>query len=177
MSILNPFTVTISFAAGLAALAWYRPRVGRVVVGIFFLVMALGVNVPVALTDPTLFAAAGANALLPVYSWFFSEVLARIPLPFVIALILFESATGLLILSQGKAVRLGLLAASLFCLFLMPVGIEEITAPLLIVSFVILMREEFPKPALRRLSIPTLGRLDCIPAGNPGRTISDMALT
>ena len=157
MSILNPFTVTITFAAGLAALAWYRPQVGRVVVGIFFLVMALGVNIPVALTDPTLFAAAGANAFLPVYRWFFSEVLTSVPLPFVIALILFEAATGLLILSQGKAVRLGLTAASLFCLFLTPVGIEEITAPLLIVSFLILMREEFPKPVLRGLSIPWAG--------------------
>ncbi len=154
MNILNPFTVTISFAAGLAVLAWFRPQAGRVVVGIFFLVMALGVNVPVALIDPTLFAAAGANALLPVYGWFFGEVLASIPLPFVIALILFETATGLLILSQGKAVRLGLTGASLFCLFLTPVGIEEVTAPLLIVTFLILMRSEFPKPVLRRLSVP-----------------------
>jgi len=154
MSILNPFTVTISFATGLAVLSWFRPQAGRVVTGIFFLVMALGVNVPVALIDPTLFAAAGASALLPVYRWFFGEVLVRIPLPFVIALILFETITGLLILSQGRAVRLGLLGASLFCLFLAPVGIEEVTAPLLIVSFLILMRSEFPKPVLNRLSAP-----------------------
>lgn len=149
MSIINPFSVIITFAIILAVLAYFRPKTGRMVVGIFFLTMALGVNVPILLTDPTLFAATGAKAFLPIYRWFFGEILANYPIPFVIALILFEMSVGVLILSKGKAVRLGLMAASLFCLFLTPVGMEEITSPLLIVSFVILMRYEFPETAFR----------------------------
>ncbi len=148
MNLINPFTVSIAIAAGLAALAFFRPQIGRVVTGFFFLIMALGVNVPVALTDPTLFAAAGANALLPPYRWFFTEVLTRWPLPFVIALILFETSVGVLILSQGKAVRLGLIGATLFCLFITPVGVEELTAPLLIISYVLLLRQDFPRPVI-----------------------------
>ncbi len=146
MNIINPFTVIIAFAVILAVISYLRPAVGRLVAGIFFLVMAIGVNFPILLTDPTLFAAAGAKALLPVYRWFFTEILARFPVPFVIALILFEATVGILILSAGKAVRLGLLGASLFCLFLVPVGIEEITAPFLVISFVMLMRVNFPRP-------------------------------
>jgi hypothetical protein len=149
MNIINPFSVIITFAIILALLAYFRPKIGRIVVGVFFLTMALGVNVPVLLSDPTLFAATGANAFLPIYRWFFGEILGTYPVPFVIALIFFETSVGLLILSKGKAVKLGLIAASLFCLFLTPVGMEEITSPLLIVSFVILMRNEFPEPAFR----------------------------
>jgi len=147
MNIINPFSVIITFAIILALLAYFRPKIGRIVVGVFFLTMALGVNVPVLLSDPTLFAATGEKAFLPIYRWFFGEILGTYPVPFVMALILFESSVGLLILSKGKAVKLGLIAASLFCLFLTPVGIEEITSPLLIVSYVFLMRQEFPEPA------------------------------
>ncbi|MBI4927396.1 MAG: hypothetical protein HY835_06500 [Anaerolineae bacterium] len=149
MSIINPFSVTIVFVLVLIGLAVFRPAVGRVVCGVFFLIMALGVNVPVTLIDPTLFAQAGAHAVLPVYRWFFTEVLARYPLPFVIALILFETTVGVLILSRGKGVRLGLLGAVLFCLFLTPVGVEEFTAPLLAIPYALLMRKDFPQPVLR----------------------------
>jgi hypothetical protein len=140
MNIINPFTVMIIFAIILAFLAYFKPRIGKIVTGIFFLIMAFGVNVPVLLTDPTLFAVAGEKAFLPVYRWFFTEILINYPIPFVVALILFEATTGVLILSKGKSMNLGLLAASLFCLFLVPVGLEEITSPALIISFAILWR-------------------------------------
>ena len=141
MNIINPFTVMITFALIMASLAYFKPRIGKIVLGVFFLLMAFGVNVPVLLTDPTLFAAAGENAFLPIYHWFFTEILKNYPIPFVVALILFEATTGILFLSKGKAMKLGLLAASLFCLFLVPVGMEEITSPALIISFAILWRK------------------------------------
>ncbi len=47
MSIINPFTVVVTFAIILAVLAYFRPKTGRIVTGIFFLTMALGVNVPI----------------------------------------------------------------------------------------------------------------------------------
>lgn len=146
MNIINPFTVIIAFAVVLAAISYFKPHAGRIITGVFFLIMALGVNVPVLLTDPTLFAAAGSRALLPVYRWFFTQILGTVPVPFVIALILFEATVGILILSKGKAVQLGLMAATIFCFFLVPVGIEEITSPLLAVSFVLLMRYPFTQP-------------------------------
>jgi hypothetical protein len=146
MSIINPYTVMIGFATILAALAYFRPAIARAISGIFFLVMAFGVNVPMAAHSPEMFSAAGASALLPIYRWFFSEVLGRAPLPFVILLILFETSVGLLILSRGRLVRLGLGAACLFLLFLIPVGVEELAVPALSVPFLMLMRVEFNQP-------------------------------
>ncbi len=151
MSFINPFTVIIAFTVVLALLVYYKPHAERLVTGVFFLIMALGVNVPILLTDPALYAAAGSKALLPVYRWFFTQILGATPVPFIIALILFEVTVGTLILSKGKAVRFGLLGATLFCLFLVPVSIEVITTPLLIVSFVLLMRHEFPLPVWQPL--------------------------
>ncbi|MHB8133937.1 MAG: hypothetical protein ACYDH1_06885 [Anaerolineaceae bacterium] len=141
MNIINPFTVMIIFAMVLACLAYFKPRIGKIVTGIFFLIMAFGVNVPILFTNPTLFSVAGEKAFLPIYRWFFTDILKNYPVPFVIALILFEATTGILILSKGKAMKIGLLAASLFCLFLAPIGLEEITSPALIVSFAILWRK------------------------------------
>lgn len=157
MSLLNPYSVSVALAVFFAALAYFRPHTARLVIGIFFLVMALGVNLGVTLTDPGLFAAAGSRALLPFYRWFFSEVLARWPLPFALALIVFETIVGGLILGKGRAVRLGLSAAVLFCLLLTPVGVEELTAPLLTVSFFLLLRHNFPQPAFHRSAAARAG--------------------
>jgi hypothetical protein len=146
---IMPLIVSIALALTLTAVVSFRPKLGRAICGGFFLLMGLGVNLPLAIIDPTLFALAGARALLPVYRWFFTDILMRTPLPFVIALIAIEVTIGVLILSRGKAVRLGLLGACLFCLFITPVGVEELAAPLLIVPYGLLMRQEFNK-----LSVP-----------------------
>ncbi len=66
-NLINPISVMISFAAVLITLDLFQPRAARVVLGVFFLVMALAVNVPMALTRPELFAEAGRSALLPIY--------------------------------------------------------------------------------------------------------------
>lgn len=100
--------------------------------------MALGVNLPILLTNPDLYVQMGSGAFLPLYRWFFSTILATYTIPLCIALILFEITTGILILSREKAMYAGLLMASLFCIFITPLGIEEITAPLMVISFVIL---------------------------------------
>jgi hypothetical protein len=60
-----------------------RPAAGRVFVGVFFLVMAVGVNVVISLFSPDLFVGLGANApLLTPYRWFFENVVASTPLLF-----------------------------------------------------------------------------------------------
>lgn len=142
-SLINPITVVIAFALVLGALNFFKPQAGRIVTGVFFLLMAWGVNVTVLLTDPALIAATGANAFLPVYRWFFNEVLARYPVPLLIALIVFETSVGALILSKGRWVRYGVFAAIAFCLWLTPVGIEEITTPVLALAIGLLLRHKF----------------------------------
>ena len=149
-SLINPFTVMVSFALFLILLGYFKPQAARIVLGIFFLIMALAVNVPMALTQPHMFAEAGRSAYLPIYRWFFTVVIAWNPLLFVIPLILFEISTGLLILSQGRWAKLGLLFGSLFCLFLAPLGIESVTTPLLALAIALLLRTDCPRPVWKR---------------------------
>jgi hypothetical protein len=54
-----------------------RPGAGRIFMGIFFLVMAIGVNLVLALIAPDMFVALGTDdALVPLYRWFFENVVA-----------------------------------------------------------------------------------------------------
>ncbi len=69
------------------------------------------------------------------------------PLLFVIPLILFEISVGVLILSKGRWTKLGLIAGTLFCLFLTPLGSESITTPLIALAIALLLRVDFKQPA------------------------------
>lgn len=143
MSIINPYTVIAAFALFLIIFAIWKPQVSRIVLGIFFLIMALGVNLSFILTDPTMFVEAGRNALLPIYKWFFTVILAWNPILFAIPLMLIEITIGTLILSKGKYVRYGMIAAAIFCLLLTPVGKEELTSPLIAIAPALMIRKSF----------------------------------
>ena len=71
---------------------------------------------------------------------------------------------GLLILSKGRWVRYGLAAGIVFCIGLVPVGIEEITSPAIGLALAFLLRRNFdrslpelvfsifrPEPAIKAL--------------------------
>lgn len=150
-SILNPFTVIISVAAILLLLALFKPQAGRIVFGVFFLLMAWGVNFPMMLYDPSLYPQAGANSLIPLYRWFFTEVLARYPVPFILLLIGFETAVGLLTLRQGRWVRLGLGLGALFCLGIAWIGPEGVWMPVVALAPLVMLRNNFPVSVIRML--------------------------
>lgn len=150
-SILNPFTVIISVAAILLLLALFKPQAGRIVFGVFFLLMAWGVNFPMMLYDPSLYPQAGANSLIPLYRWFFTEVLARYPVPFILLLIGFETAVGLLTLRQGRWVRLGLGLGALFCLGIAWIGPEGVWMPAVALAPLVMLRNNFPVSVIRML--------------------------
>ncbi|MFM8320168.1 MAG: hypothetical protein ACKOC5_04560 [Chloroflexota bacterium] len=141
---LTPATVTLAFALILLLLALFKPQAGRIVFGVFFLIMAWGVNLPVLLSDPLLFAAAGENALLPLYAWFFQTLLPAAPVFFAGLLIALETTIGLLTLSRGRAAQAGLLLGALFCLGITFVGPEEIWMPSVAIAPLLLARRSWP---------------------------------
>ena len=155
---MNPFTVIVSFALILLLLALFKPQTGRIVFGVFFLLMAWGVNFPMMLYDPSLYPQAGANSFIPLYRWFFTEVLARYPVPFILMLIGFETAVGVLTLSQGRWVKLGLGLGALFCLGIAWIGPEGVWMPAVALAPLVLLRKDFPVSVLAllraRLSAP-----------------------
>jgi hypothetical protein len=99
-----------------------KPNAGRIFLGIFYLAMALGINLVNALTDPQSTIKMGEASLLGFYRTFFTEVVSKAPVPFILIIALFELIMGLLILNKHKNVKFGLYGTSLFLLLITPFG-------------------------------------------------------
>lgn len=140
---ITPFTVIVSFAVLMLLLALFKPEAGRIVFGVFFLLMAWGVNFPMMLYDPMLYPLAGANSFIPLYRWFFTQVLALYPVPFILLLIAFETMVGALTLSQGRWVKMGLGLGALFCLGIAWIGIEGVWMPTVAIAPLVMLRKDF----------------------------------
>jgi hypothetical protein len=98
------------FSVLVLILCLVRPNAGRIFLGIFFLVMAIGVNVVLVLTAPNLFVALGTeDALIPLYRWFFENVVAVAPPVFGLLAAAYEITIALMMLSRGKYVKWGLI--------------------------------------------------------------------
>lgn len=150
---MTPFLVVLVFALVFLGLVIFKPTAARIFIGLFFLLMALGVNTPLMLTHPELYPAAGAHALLPLYIWFFNTILPLAPIPWIIALICVEISIGCAILSKGSLVHFGLLGGALFCLAIGPVGVEELSSPVIGLGILALLRCRYPTSLLEMLHI------------------------
>jgi hypothetical protein len=146
---------TVVCLAALGLCLW-RPELGRVVLGVFFIVMAVGVNVVYVLVAPDGFVKLGTNApLIPFYRWAFEHIVVTAPAVFGLLVAAFEIAVGLLMLNGGRQTNWGLIGGIVFLVAITPLG--PWTLPNLIMAAalgVILWRrralKEFPFSQLRR---------------------------
>jgi hypothetical protein len=145
---MSPQIVVGIFGSGMVALAIWKPQICRNTMGIFFLLMALGVNLPLLLTNPGLYPLAGSHALIGIYRWFFTAILPIFPEFFISGLIIIEVTIGILILAKNQKAKLGIISGILFCVLIVPVGIEEITAPLIGLALALLLRKQYPNSFL-----------------------------
>lgn len=150
---MAPQLVFLIFSLIVLAAGLWKPNATRVFTGFFFLAMALGVNLSMLLTNPGSYPQAGAQALVPLYRWFFTTVLAAYTIPLVIALILVEVSIAGLILSRGKWARYGLIIASVFCVVLAPLGMKSISTPALGLAIALLLRKSYDRSILDMLKI------------------------
>ena len=82
-----------------------RPNAGRIFLGLFLLVMPIGVNVVLVFVAPDQFVALGTNdAIVPRYRWFFENVAALAPPLFGLLAAAYEVAIALLMLSKVRKV-------------------------------------------------------------------------
>jgi hypothetical protein len=142
MAIWGVFVVVLT----LAVLA--RPRPMRTVVGLFFVLMAVGVHGSTVLTDPSTYLTFANGALVPLYRDVAVAIVAVNPVAFGLAMLTFELAVAALILSHGRAVRLGLWAGVGFLLAITPLGVEELPNPILAVGLAVLATRDYPNSAL-----------------------------
>ena len=115
--------VWAAFCLAALGLALWRPRAARRALGIFFIIMAVGINVMFVLTAPDGFVDLGTSApLLPPYEWVFEHVVARAPAVFGLLVASYEVAIGLLMIKGGQWGSLGLLGGIVFLLVIAPLG-------------------------------------------------------
>ncbi len=115
---------------------------GRTLFGFFFLAMA-GVNTYLLLTDLHSFDSFTDGTFLPFYHELWYALVMPNLLWGVLLLIGFEVGVGLMMLSKGVLVKVGLTAALLFCLALVPansqtiynLGLAALLAPLLLGTY------------------------------------------
>ena len=129
-----------------------RPYAGRVFVGVFFLVMALAVNVVLVLVAPEQFVALGTDApVLPPYEWFFENVVAVAPPVFGLLAAAYEIAVALLMLGKGRHAKWGLLGGIAFLLAITPLGVWTLGNPIMALALAYLLTKEYDRSLLQML--------------------------
>ena len=131
-----------------------RPGAGRIFMGIFFLVMAIGVNVVLVLVAPNLFVALGTNdAIIPLYRWFFENVVALAPPLFGLLAAAYEITIALMMLSKDKYVKWGLIGGIVFLIGITPLGVWTLANPILALTLAYLLSREYDRSLLEMLHL------------------------
>lgn len=135
-----------AFCVLVLLLCLIRPYAGRVFVGVFFLVMALAVNVVLVLVAPEQFVALGTDApVLPPYEWFFENVVAVAPPVFGLLAAAYEIAVALLMLGKGRQAKWGLLGGIAFLLAITPLGVWTLGNPIMALALAYLLTKEYDR--------------------------------
>ncbi len=140
---LGPMISGILLSIIMIAISLRKPNAGRIVFGIFFLVMAIGVNGTITLTNPQLYVDYGQDALLVLYRELCSNIIALNPVIFGLLLIIYEITIGLLMLSKGLYVKLGLLGSIFFLIAISPVSLIQIPWLALAIAPAYLLTKDF----------------------------------
>jgi hypothetical protein len=136
-----------------------RPGADRIFLGIFFLVMAIGVNVVLVLISPDLFVGLGTNdALIPLYRWFFENVVAVAPPLFGLLVAAYEVTIALLMLSKGRYVNWGLIGGIVFLIAITPLGVWTLANPILAVATAYLLAKAYERSLPEMLRLPARPR-------------------
>lgn len=136
---------SIGFVLVVMALCAIKPNTGRIFLGFFYLVMALAVNTVLAFTDPQSIVQMGEGSLLEIYKTFFSEVVSRAPVPFILFVAAFEISMGLLILGKRQKVKFGLIGTTLFLFLITPFGLIQLPWLGIALIQLYLLRKDFDK--------------------------------
>jgi len=134
------------FSLLVLVLCHLRPNAGRIFLAIFFLVMAIGVNVVLVFVAPAQFVALGTDeALVPLYHWFFENVVAIAPPLFGLLAAAYELTIALMMLSGGRYAKWGLIGGIVFLVGITPLGVWTLANPLLAAAMALLLRRDYDR--------------------------------
>jgi hypothetical protein len=140
---LIPFIVSSVFVLAVVILCLVKPNAGRIFLGLFFLVMAIGVNGSFTFTNPQGYVEYASGALIPLYRDIALTIVKLNPVLFGLLLMVFEIAMGLLLLHKGKSVRIGLIGTIVFLIGIAPLSFVQIPWLGLIIGEAYLLSKEF----------------------------------
>jgi hypothetical protein len=117
---LAPIIISSVFVLLFVVLCLTKPNAGRIFLGIFFLLMGLGVNGYFTFGNPQGYIDYASGALIPFYRDLALLIININPLIFGILLILYEVVMGIFLLHKGKYVKAGLIGTILFLIAIAP---------------------------------------------------------
>jgi hypothetical protein len=136
-----------------------RPYAGRIFIGIFFLIMAVGVNVVLVLIAPDQFVALGTDApVVSLYRWFFENIVALVPPLFGLLAAGYEITIALMMLSKGRYVKWGLIGGIVFLIAITPLGVWTLGNPIMALALAYLLTKEYDRTFLEMLHLRTRPR-------------------
>ncbi len=140
---------SIGFVLIVMVLCVVKPNAGRIFLGIFYLIMAIGVNMVNAFTDTEPTIQMGESSLLGFYRTIFTEIVSKAPVVFILLVALFELSMGLLILSSHQKVKLGLIGTTIFLILITPFGYVQLPWLGIAAIQLFLLRKDFDKSLLQ----------------------------
>ena len=140
---LTPIIVSSIFVLAVVILCMVKPNAGRIFLGIFFLVMALGVNGSFTFTNPQGYVNYASEALIPFYGDFALTVVKLNPTLFGLLLMVFEIAMGLLLLHKHRAVKIGLVGTMVFLIAISPLSLLQLPWLGLLIGQAYLLTKDF----------------------------------
>jgi hypothetical protein len=144
--------VSAVFSLLVLVLCLVRPNAGRIFLGIFFLVMAIGVNVVLVFVAPDQFVVLGTEApLVPLYQWFFENVVALAPPLFGLLAAAYEVTIALMMLSKGMYAKWGLIGGIVFLVGITPLGVWTLANPIMALALALLLRREYDRSFVEML--------------------------
>ena len=154
MDTVQETIIWAAFCLVALGLALWRPGAGRLALGIFFIVMAVGVNVVLVLAAPDEFVDLGTSApLLSPWGWVFDHVVAKAPAVFSLLVASYEVTIGMMMMKGGQWGSLGLVGGIVFLLVIAPLGPWTVANLILAVALgAILLRDPQLPSSLRAVS-------------------------
>jgi hypothetical protein len=140
---LIPTIASSVFVLAVIILCLIRPNAGRIFLGLFYLVMAIGVNGSFTFTNPQAYVEYASGALIPLYRDIALTVVELNPVLFGLLLMAFEIAMGLLLLHKRNSVRIGLIGTIAFLIGITPLSFVQIPWLGLIIGEAYLLTKEF----------------------------------
>jgi hypothetical protein len=121
-----------------------HPDFDRLFIALWYIPLGIALHGAVVVTgDPTAYNYFGEGTYLPVYRYFFMEIVPQNVVFWATLALLFELTLGLLILSRGIAVKIGLLLSAIFQLLLAPTGVTGIVNVLLAIGCLMLLHFDY----------------------------------